>query len=66
MFSLSPTPRTITPVVYLYELVFGGSAIGATVSRVGVGAAVGGTLAILVILVSALVNLLFAERRLEY
>ncbi len=67
MFSPSPDPNTITPVYYLFSVVFG-SSMGTDINfiNVGAGAAVGVILTILVTVIYGAVNLLIPERKLEY
>ena len=62
----SPQPSdnaTITPVVYMYNAVFGTT--GSTARDAGVGAAVGILMAVIVLLVFGLVNLLVKDDDLE-
>lgn len=49
---------TITPVNYMYELVFGGSSSANTVRNTGGGAAIGVMMALLVVVVSIVSNLI--------
>lgn len=67
MFSPNPDPNTITPVYYLFSVVFG-SSMGTDVNfiNVGAGAAVGVILTLLVTGVYGGVNLLLPEKKLEY
>lgn len=63
----SPQPSdnaTITPVVYMYNAVFGTT--GSTARDAGVGAAVGILMAVIVLLVFGLVNLLVKDDDLEF
>ncbi len=55
---------TIVPVIYLYDIVFGGK--GITQRDAGAGAAVGVVLALIIIGVYAAVNLLLKDTDLEY
>jgi len=69
MFSpLDPDVGTITPMVYMYNLVFGRN-LTMTDPRLlnsGAGAAVGVMMTLLVLLVFTLVNLIFRDKKLEY
>ncbi|GAH02745.1 unnamed protein product [marine sediment metagenome] len=67
MFSPIPVPETITPVYYLYNVVFGSSmfAAGGNIN-VGVGAAIGAILTILVVVLYSAINLAIPEKKLEY
>lgn len=67
MFSPIPDPNTITPVYYLFNIVFG-SSMGAGMNsvNVGAGAAVGVILTVLVLAVYGLVNAAIPERKIEY
>lgn len=69
MFSpLDPDIGTITPMVYMYNLVFGRN-LTPTDPRLlnaGAGAAVGVLMSILIISVFGLVNLLIRDRKLQY
>ena len=49
---------TVTPVNYMYELVFGGSSAANTQRNTGAGAAIGVMMALLVVIVSLLTNLI--------
>lgn len=49
---------TITPVNYMYELVFGGSSSANTVRNTGAGAAIGVMMALMVVIVSIVSNLI--------
>lgn len=63
----SPQPSdnaTITPVVYMYNTVFGTT--GSTARDAGVGAAVGILMAIIVLIVFGIVNLLIKDDDLEF
>ena len=63
----SPQPSdnaTITPVVYMYNAVFGTT--GSTARDAGVGAAVGILMAVIVLLVFGLANLLVKDDDLEF
>ena len=64
MFSpLGAEGSTITPMVYMYETVFGGT--GYSNRDAGLGAAVGVTLAIIVVIIFAVMNLLIKEEKIE-
>jgi len=67
MFSPIPVPETITPVYYLYNVVFGSSMFAASGNiNVGTGAAVGAILTILVVVLYSAINLAIPEKKLEY
>ena len=65
MFSRDPNPQTITPVVYMYNQVFGLST-GISATKVGIGSAVGVLLTLIVLIVSVIINKVLKERKLEY
>lgn len=56
---------TITPMVYMYQLVFGGSR-GTTEINVGAGAAIGVILSIIIIVVFTIVNVLMKDSEIEF
>lgn len=58
---LTPEMSTVTPMVYMYQVVFG-SEVNASYSDPGLGAAIGVILTILVVMVYGIVNLLFREK----
>lgn len=65
MFSPVQTEEsTIVPVIYLYDIVFGGK--GITVRDAGAGAAVGVVLTLLIIVIYGVMNLLLKKSDLEY
>lgn len=65
MFSPVQTEEsTIVPVVYLYDIVFGGK--GITQRDAGAGAAVGVVLTLLIIIIYGVMNLLLKKSDLEY
>lgn len=66
MFSRDTSPRTVTPVVYMYDSVFGLASGGISERRVGAGAAVGVTVTLIVLLISLVLNKVFKEKELEY
>lgn len=66
MFSKDTSPTTVTPVVYMYDAVFGLATGGISDRRVGTGTAVGVLMTLMVILVSTLLNRVFKEKELEY
>jgi len=67
MFSPIPVTETITPVYYLYNVVFGSSMFAASSNiNVGTGAAVGAILTILVVVLYSAINLAIPEKKLEY
>ncbi|HIR51219.1 MAG TPA: sugar ABC transporter permease [Candidatus Avoscillospira avicola] len=59
LFSFNTEMATVTPIVYMYEIVFG-KAVGATTAKLnaGGGAAVGVIVMVLVLLVNVVLNLL--------
>ena len=58
---LTPEMQTVTPMIYMYQVVFG-SDVNASYSDPGLGAAIGVVLTILVILIYGIVNFLFRDR----
>ncbi len=56
---------TVTPMVYMYQLVFG-SSMGTAEKNVGAGAAVGVILAVIVVIVFAFVNKCIKDDELEF
>ena len=65
MFSTVQTEEsTIVPVIYLYDIVFGGK--GITQRDAGAGAAVGVVLTLLIIIIYGVMNLLLKKSDLEY
>ena len=65
MFSpINTEESTIVPVVYLYDIVFGGK--GVTNRDAGAGAAVGVVLTLIIIIVYMITNRLFKNNDLEY
>ncbi len=62
---LTPEMGTVTPMVYMYQTVFGGSTV-VTDRNVGAGAAVGVVLTGIVILSFVVTNILFRDEKLEY
>jgi len=66
MFSPLPDSNTITPVYYMYMVVFGASTSAITDVNVGTGAAVGVILTIVVIVLYGVINLVIPEKKLEY
>ena len=65
MFSSKANVKTITPVYFLYDKVFGTANAG-TVLDAGTGAAVGVLVAVLVLIPYAVMNKLLKEEALEY
>ena len=66
MFSSRMNLRTITPVYYLYDKIFGTAASASSVLNVGSGAAVGILVAILVLVTHVIMNKLLKEEAYEY
>lgn len=62
---LNPEPSTVTPMVYMYQLVFGNNMI-VTNRNVGAGAAVGVILTIIVVILFAVTTILFRDDKIEY
>ena len=65
MFSTRINTKTITPVYFLYEKVFGAADSG-SVLDIGAGAAVGVVVALLVLACYLIMNRVFKEEALEY
>lgn len=62
---LIPEPGTITPMVYMYQEVFGANQV--VVSRnVGNGAAVGVILTVIIVISFTITNIIFKDKKLEY
>lgn len=66
MFSRDTSPRTVTPVVYMYDTVFGLASGGISARSVGSGTAVGVLMTLIVLVVSLVVNKVFREKEFEY
>ena len=66
MFSTLPDSNTITPVYYMYNVVFGVNTPAKSFVNVGTGAAVGVILTILIVVLFGAVNLAIPEKKLEY
>lgn len=65
MFSpLGSEESTITPVVYMFNSVFGSKGVSSV--DAGIGAAVGVTLAVVVVIIFMVMNLLIKEEKVEY
>ncbi len=65
MFSpVNTEGSTIVPVVYLYDIVFGGK--GITERDAGAGAAVGVVLTLIIIAIYSIMNLTLKDSDLEY
>lgn len=62
---LNPEQGTVTPMVYMYQMVFGGNMV-VTDRNVGSGAAVGVILTVIVVIMFAITSKLFKEDRIEY
>lgn len=62
---LNPEPGTVTPMVYMYQMVFGNNMV-VTDRNVGAGAAVGVVLTIIVVLMFLITTKLFKDDKLEY
>ena len=65
MFSTRINTKTVTPVFFLYEKVFGAADSG-SVLDIGAGAAVGVVVALIVLLSYLIMNRVFKEEALEY
>ena len=65
MFSSKINVKTVTPVYYLYEKVFGTADAGSLLD-IGAGASVGVIVAVLVLLCYLIMNRVFKEEALEY
>ncbi len=62
---LVPEPGTVTPMIYMYQEVFGTSTV--VIDRnVGNGAAVGVTLTIIVVASFTITNLIFRDKKIEF
>ena len=62
---LTPEMGTVTPMIYMYQSVFGANTV-VTVRNVGAGAAVGVILTIIVVLSFLVTNVIFRNEQLEY
>lgn len=62
---LNPVPGTVTPMVYMYQSIFGNNMI-VTDRNVGLGATVGVLLMVIVVIVFALTNILIKEEDVEF
>lgn len=62
---LNPEPGTVTPMVYMYQMVFGANMV-VTERNVGAGAAVGVLLSLMVVLIFVLATLLVRDDELEF
>lgn len=65
----SPTiaePGTITPMVYMYEEIFGSLNNAVTQKNVGNGAAIGVVLTLLITILSTLINFILRDKKLEF
>ncbi|MEG2653307.1 MAG: sugar ABC transporter permease, partial [Ruthenibacterium sp.] len=56
---------TVTPMIYMYQLVFG-SSFGTAQRNIGAGAAIGVVMALIVVGVFAVVNLCIKDSDLEF
>lgn len=63
---LQPETGTVSPVVYMYQLVFGSNIMSTVERNVGMGAAVGVTLSLAVILVFGITSFIFRKTSVEY
>jgi len=63
---LQPENGTVSPVVYMYQLVFGSNIMSTVQRNVGVGAAVGVTLSLFVILIFMATSIMFRKSKVEY
>jgi multiple sugar transport system permease protein len=62
---LNPEPGTVTPMVYMYQMIFGANMV-VTERNVGAGAAVGVVLSLMVVIVFALATTLIKNDELEF
>ncbi|MDF2613390.1 MAG: permease component of ABC-type sugar transporter [Clostridia bacterium] len=62
---LNPEPSTVTPMVYMYQLVFGNNMV-VTDRNVGAGAAVGVILTVIVVVLFAITTIVFRDDKIEY
>lgn len=62
---LNPEPGTVTPMVYMYQMVFGNNMV-VTDRNVGVGAAVGVVLTLIVIIMFGITTRIFKDDKIEY
>ncbi|WP_432633496.1 carbohydrate ABC transporter permease [Brachyspira sp.] len=62
---LIPEPGTITPMVYMYQEVFGGNTV-VLERNVGNGAAVGVILTLIIVLSFIITNILFKDKKIEF
>ncbi len=62
---LNPEPGTVTPMVYMYQMVFGNNMV-VTDRNVGVGAAVGVVLTLIVVVMFVITTKLFKDDNIEY
>ncbi len=66
MFSpLNPEPGTVTPMVYMYQMVFGNNMV-VTDRNVGAGAAVGVILTVIVVVMFVITSKIFKGEEYEY
>ncbi|MCL2034772.1 MAG: sugar ABC transporter permease [Oscillospiraceae bacterium] len=63
---LQPENGTVSPVVYMYQLVFGSNIMSTVQRNVGVGAAVGVTLSLFVIVIFGATSFIFRKYKVEY
>ena len=63
---LQPEIGTVSPVVYMYQLVFGSNIMSSIQRNVGVGAAVGVTLSLCVLLIFTITGVVFRKSKVEY
>lgn len=63
---LQPENGTVSPMVYMYQLVFGSNIQQSVARNVGAGAAVGVILSVIVVIVFLLTTLLFRKIKVEY
>lgn len=62
---LIPEPGTVTPMVYMYQEVFGGNTV-VLERNVGNGAAVGVILTLIIVLSFIITNILFKDKKIEF
>ena len=61
-----PIVGTVSPVVYMYQMVFGGMIVAQVQRNVGVGAAIGVVLSVIVVTIFAVTSVLFRKAKVEF